>query len=143
MGMFDRIRCHVNIPGYGIRPDLEFQTKDLKCGLYTFIITSDGRLTDERGFLRRYSGGFLMRAFTDSSKASSIRGFYATFEAGRLVDLHASYDAADNDANASGRAAFKAGITQAENPYRASIDFEQWDEGWAEAQAESGTVNAD
>jgi len=43
MGMFDTVRCEYPLPN-ARHQDLEFQTKNLECLLFTYIITQDGRM---------------------------------------------------------------------------------------------------
>ncbi len=43
MGMFDTVYCEYPLPN-ARHQDLEFQTKNLECALFTFTITRDGRL---------------------------------------------------------------------------------------------------
>ncbi len=43
MGMFDTVYCEYPLPNPR-HQDLEFQTKNLECALFTFTITRDGRL---------------------------------------------------------------------------------------------------
>src|SRR3954451_23376017 len=43
MGMFDTVYCEYPLPD-ARHQDLEFQTKNLECALFTFTITRDGRL---------------------------------------------------------------------------------------------------
>jgi hypothetical protein len=51
MGMFDTVYCEYPLPDVR-HQDLEFQTKNLDCALFTFTITRDGRL------VRRASSGW-------------------------------------------------------------------------------------
>jgi hypothetical protein len=44
MGMFDYIRCEIELPNDKISQDDEFQTKSLHCALDHFTITKTGRL---------------------------------------------------------------------------------------------------
>lgn len=48
MGMFDYLRCDVELPNIGLRPDIEFQTKFFCRCFARFTITSKGRLVDVR-----------------------------------------------------------------------------------------------
>ncbi|HEY4594677.1 MAG TPA: hypothetical protein VIJ61_19820 [Thermoanaerobaculia bacterium] len=43
MGMFDTVSCEYPLPN-ARHQDLEFQTKNLECALFTYIITREGRL---------------------------------------------------------------------------------------------------
>lgn len=43
MGMFDTVRCEYPLPN-ARHQDLEFQTKNLECALFTYIITREGRM---------------------------------------------------------------------------------------------------
>jgi hypothetical protein len=48
MGMFDYLSCEVELPGLGVRPDIEFQTKFYFCVFARLVISADGRLYNHR-----------------------------------------------------------------------------------------------
>jgi len=50
MGLFDKLRCHMPLPGTPpafVHEEIWFQTKDLGCNLSTYFITADGWLLEE------------------------------------------------------------------------------------------------
>lgn len=133
MGMFDTIHCYVRLPGASqVEPDYEFQTKSLRCQLETYIITSDGRLTDERGFLFEHHG--VLHFY---SRPPFRQGFDAHFDLGRLKHLVIADDDEERTAFDAGYKAREDGYLVTQNPYSAAGNKEEWQEGWLAHQEEA------
>ncbi|MEM3117099.1 MAG: hypothetical protein QW136_01715 [Nitrososphaerales archaeon] len=92
MGLFDTVICEQALPELGYT-DLDFQTKDLLCALYTFIITADGKLLikDGRSEACEYNDidGFKFhgRFFFYRNIDSVWYEYVATFTHGQLEDI--------------------------------------------------------
>ena len=136
MGMFDTVVCRIHLPGTPRTryPDYEdFQTKDLACQLDTFIIETDGRLINERGFLFRHNGVITFKGQIGGER----RAFDAHFADGRLVHLVIHDDSEDRSAWEAGYKAHADGLPIVANPYYGDGNAENWNEGWLADQEEA------
>lgn len=82
MGLFDTIRCGLPLPD--ACTETEFQTKSLGCGLYTYSLTSAGRLLDPQGQDTGIHG--ILRMYNRDA-AGGWREYEAKFTEGQLMQL--------------------------------------------------------
>lgn len=114
MGMFDTIKVEQILPGETeIHNDLEYQTKDLKCVMTSYVISAEGELYEEQwkhewiedssaffgGYIKQIEGSYYREYLTDfhgdirfySSKPLSEdriwRDYYARFTDGKLTKM--------------------------------------------------------
>ncbi len=70
MGMFDYVRCEYPLPVVEGANELSYQTKDLECTLFTYVIRKDGRVYI-RESSKTYDGSVVMRFYTTLGKDHS------------------------------------------------------------------------
>ena len=114
MGMFDTVRVEMRIPGYSDIPDVDFQTKDLDCGLDIYTISGNGELYKElwdyewvdndaipiiKGHLKRIEDTYRREYLTNLNDSITFytiindtvwREYTATFKNGKLT--HITYE---------------------------------------------------
>lgn len=90
MGMFDEIRCEVELPDGGATKDVDFQTKSFPAPcLMRYVITSAGRLVDTAGRDLEPEGyiTFYTTEAGPESEERVWREYRAKFVAGQLENI--------------------------------------------------------
>jgi hypothetical protein len=95
MGIFDNIHCEYPLPDCPENIELDWQTKCLGCCLDTYVITEDGRLTQDNGTGRMvdlyYHG--MITFYTSIGRGKDLEWvqYRAKFTDGQLVEVERQY----------------------------------------------------
>lgn len=98
MGMFDRIRVDMKLPGYSEVTDDEFQTKDLDCYLDDYVISANREIYREFWEIHEITGEQIHRRdyltnlnktinFYNSTSPNAWRDYYAEVRNGKVVRI--------------------------------------------------------